>query len=147
MTPEPTQFHIEDGKLVQQQEVRRWRGTKTPALTIPYTAAFKARLKLTDINTNYNGSTYITWITGTGAIVYSNINDYKHIVLNAEVTPLAWYEGTFKFMTRGGAYRSLALVSPLLVNEPNIADIAKPTGAEYIHAGYIDVDMGRFIKK
>lgn len=147
MTPEPTLFHIENGKLVQQQEVRRWRGTKVPALSIPYTAAFKARLKLTDINTNWNGSTYITWITGAGTTVYSNINDYKHIVLNAAVSDDAWYEGTFKFMTRGGTFRSLVLVSPILVNEPNIADIVKPTGTEYIRGTYIDIDMGRFIKK
>lgn len=115
-----TEFYIVNGKFVQNKNVPSFYRSKNdkPVYVINDGESFEAELKAVKFDTNYNGSTYVTWVSRNGTTYYSNIYDYGRIVTKLNPDTQGYYSGTFKFGTRGGMYRSLTLAANNIVPEP-----------------------------
>jgi hypothetical protein len=117
-----TYFTLTCGMYIQVKNIAdSWRlSNKQFSKMIGSSKSVRLKLHIIGVETNRNGSTYITWESDNGNIYYSNFKDYKKIVLNVPCLVGGWYDGIYCFATRGGKYRSLCLANTNtnLVDEP-----------------------------
>lgn len=115
-----TFFNVSGSKLVQEKGIRRryWEKSTDSVYVVQDNESFVARVRAVEFTTNWNGSTYVRWESDKGTQYWSNINDYANIIKNLDIEKGGWVQGTFRFATRGGAYKSMVLAANRIVPEP-----------------------------